>query len=79
MRAGQVALDLADRPLLRAGQLVVQRVVETPNELAPHDMADAALVPLERALAHDEDHLDPEKLVERQPPPRLLLLGHRLR
>ncbi len=78
VRGGEVGFDLADRSLLGSGQGVRQGLVEPPHEVAVDAVHQPALVALHRPLAQDEDQLDPQQLVEREPPTGLLLLGDRL-
>ena len=65
--ARHVARDLVDRALLVVGQRERQRGVERRHERPVDVVRDAALVPLERALARDEPDLHAQELVELQP------------
>ena len=78
MRSREVGLDLGDRPALGAGELVRKGIVEAPTSSPSIVVADAPRLALERPLAHHEDDLDAEQLVERQPATCGLLLAHRL-
>ena len=79
VRAGQVALDLGDGPLLRPRQGEGQPLVEPSHQLAADLVADAEGVALEGPLAQHQHQLDAQQLVEGQPAPGLLLLADRLR
>ncbi len=74
VRSGEVGLDLADRPLLRVGELVRQRSTQAADELAADRVADALRLALERALAHDEHGLHAQQLVEGETSARHFLL-----
>ena len=82
VRAGQVGADLGDGPLLRARQRERQRVVETTDQRTVDvtgDMANPLGLPLQCALAHHQDHLEPEELVERKTVARRFLGFHATR
>ena len=78
VRACEIDLDFTDRPLLRIGERIRQRLVEACDQLATNVVPDSALFAFERALAHHQHGLHPEQLVEGKSSARLFLLPHRL-
>ena len=76
---GEVGVDLGDHPLLGGGEREAERGVEALHQLAVDLVAQPDGVALHRPLAHDEHELHAQQLVERQPPPGLLLVGDRVR
>ena len=78
VRTRHVRLDLGNRALLRARELVRQRCPQPCGEFTRGVVADRLRLTFERALAHHQDRLHPQQLVERQSPPRHFLLAHRL-
>ena len=79
VRGGEIGVDLADHPLLRAGERVTEGGPEPLDELAGRGVGDAALLALQAPLAQDEGELHAQQLVEREAVPGDLLLPHRLR
>jgi hypothetical protein len=79
VRPRQVVLDLGDGTTLRAGELVRHGRAQSPGEAAVERVTNAECRTFQRPLAHHQDGLHAQQLVERQPAARHLLLPHRFR